>query len=190
MRRTVTGTVAILALLLAQPAAAQFLSPGGTIPVVANLPGVAGTYWRSDVTIANVSDTDTTVGLLSQEAGRLHRAKNRSGRRPYLTALPSLRELKGRARTPREYRNRVRRSRKTTFIFPNRRSFRVVRDPRHLLLLRRLGWAFSTSANPSGAPFDETWARSVADLVVEPLGRPGAPSRILKLGRARIRKIR
>ena len=137
-----------------------------------------------------LTDTDTTIGFLAQDAERLHYTKDRSDKRPYLTALPSLRELKRRVRIPRKLRPRVRHSRKTTFIFPNGRSFRIVRDPRHLLLLRRLGWAYSTSANPSGAPYDEAWARSVADLVVEPLGRPGAPSRILKLGKRRIRKIR
>ncbi len=55
--------VLTMAGILAVPAGAQFLAPGGTIPVVANLPGEAGTFWRSDVSITNVSDTDTTVSL-------------------------------------------------------------------------------------------------------------------------------
>ncbi len=60
-RRTMLALV--VTVLAAGPAAAQFLAPGGTVPVVANLPGNAGTFWRSDVTITNVSDTDTTVVL-------------------------------------------------------------------------------------------------------------------------------
>ena len=44
-------------------AAAQFVAPGGIIPVVANLPGVNDTFWRSDVSILNVTESDTTVTL-------------------------------------------------------------------------------------------------------------------------------
>jgi len=49
---------------VAMPAAAQFVAPGGTIPVVANLPGKNGTFWRSDVSILNVSGADTTVQMM------------------------------------------------------------------------------------------------------------------------------
>ncbi len=49
--------------LLATGAVAQSLGPGGNIPVVANLPGVAGTFWRSDVIVTNASDTSTSVML-------------------------------------------------------------------------------------------------------------------------------
>ena len=42
---------------------AQFVAPGGVIPVVANLQGQNDTYWRSDVSIINVSQADTTVVL-------------------------------------------------------------------------------------------------------------------------------
>jgi hypothetical protein len=44
-------------------AGAQFVAPGGVIPVVANLPGVNDTFWRSDVTILNVGAADTSVVL-------------------------------------------------------------------------------------------------------------------------------
>jgi hypothetical protein len=45
----------------AAPAAAQFVAPGGTIPAVANLPGVGGTFWRSDVSVLNINDRDITI---------------------------------------------------------------------------------------------------------------------------------
>lgn len=61
MRRLIV--VCVLSVLSAPVADAQFLSPGTTIPVVANLPGVAGTDWRSDVSITNVGDDSTTVVL-------------------------------------------------------------------------------------------------------------------------------
>ncbi len=61
MRRIVL--LASMAILAAVPLSAQFLAPGATIPAVANLPGKMGTYWRSDVTVTNVSSQDTTVIL-------------------------------------------------------------------------------------------------------------------------------
>ena len=137
-----------------------------------------------------LTPSDTTIGFLAQEAERLDRVKRRPPGHPYLVALPSLKALSAEVRVPPSFRHRVRRSRKTTFIYPGGRSYRVVRDPRHLLLLRRLGWAYSTSANLSAHPYDEEWARRQADIIVEPLGRPGTPSCILRLGKQRLRKIR
>lgn len=61
MRSTVIALVA--SLLVTAAAAGQSLGPGGNIPVVANLPGVAGTFWRSDVVVVNASGTDTSVML-------------------------------------------------------------------------------------------------------------------------------
>ncbi|HHQ48868.1 MAG TPA: hypothetical protein ENK19_08315 [Acidobacteria bacterium] len=49
---------------LATPSWAQFVAPGGTIPVVANLPGKNNTFWRSDVSILNVSGENTTVQMV------------------------------------------------------------------------------------------------------------------------------
>ncbi len=60
--RSIT-TVLLGTVLLAATATAQSLGPGGNIPVVANLPGVAGTFWRSDVVITNPTDTATSVML-------------------------------------------------------------------------------------------------------------------------------
>ena len=48
-------------ILLAAPSWAQFVAPGGTIPVVANLSGKKGTFWRSDVQILNPGDTPTSI---------------------------------------------------------------------------------------------------------------------------------
>lgn len=61
MRR---GIVLIaMCLLWSLPAAAQFVAPGGAIPAVANIRG-PGVFWRSDVSILNLSSADTTVVLL------------------------------------------------------------------------------------------------------------------------------
>ena len=137
-----------------------------------------------------LSSTDTTVGFLSRDRTALDRIKGRPSTQPYITVLPSLSSLRQRVRTPRRYRKMLRRSVRKTYIFPNGRSYRIVGDARHLLLLERLGWAYSTSANPAGAPYDETFARQHADIVVEPLLAGAAPSSIYKIGKKRIKKIR
>jgi hypothetical protein len=46
------------------PAIAQFAAPGGAIPVVANNPGLQGTFWRSDVSVLNINDVDTSIVLV------------------------------------------------------------------------------------------------------------------------------
>jgi hypothetical protein len=55
--------VLVGALLVCSGAGAQFVAPGGVIPVVANLPGLNDTVWRSDVSVLNVSDVETTIRL-------------------------------------------------------------------------------------------------------------------------------
>jgi len=135
--------------------------------------------------------TDTTVGFVSQNAARLDAIKRRSPEKQYITALPSLAALKTRTRIPPYHANRIRRSRRTTFIFPDGRSWRIIHDPRHRALIRRLDWAYTTSANRSGEAFDEPWAREAADVVIEPLtSRNAAPSTILVLGKAHVRRLR
>ena len=53
----------VTCLLATVPAGAQFVAPGGVIPVVANLPGLNDTFWRSDVSILNVTAESTQVVL-------------------------------------------------------------------------------------------------------------------------------
>jgi hypothetical protein len=62
MRRGIVLTTIML--LWSMSAAAQFVAPGGTIPAVANTPGENNTFWRSDVSIVNLSSADTSVVLL------------------------------------------------------------------------------------------------------------------------------
>jgi tRNA A37 threonylcarbamoyladenosine synthetase subunit TsaC/SUA5/YrdC len=135
--------------------------------------------------------TDTTVGFVSQNAERLDAIKGRPPHKHYITALPSLRALRERTRVPARHANRVRRAKRTTFILPDGRSWRIVPDGTHHDLIARLGWAYSTSANPSGKAYDAAWARAQADVVIEPLTPPSThPSTILRLGRKYIERIR
>jgi tRNA A37 threonylcarbamoyladenosine synthetase subunit TsaC/SUA5/YrdC len=136
--------------------------------------------------------TDTTIGFVSQDANRLNTIKGRPPHKHYITALPSLRALKKRTRAPAIHANRIRRAKRTTFILPDGRSWRIIpHGTHHHNLIARLGWAYTTSANPSGRPYDEAWARQQADTVIDSLTPADAhPSRIVRLGRTRMVQVR
>ena len=137
-----------------------------------------------------LTQTDTTIGFISQDADRLTAIKQRPPHKHYIKVVDSLTTLKAQTRIPTRYKNRVRRARKSTFILPNGASYRVIHDSRHLALISKLTWAYSTSANLSGHPYDEQWARSVADVVIELLTNKGTPSKIYKINNRSIQKIR
>ncbi len=73
---------------------------------------------------------------------------------------------------------------------PNGYSYRIVKDKHHLLLLDRLKWAYTTSANLSDMPYDETFAQKAADIIITPLAEKQQASRIYKLGQFTIQRIR
>jgi tRNA A37 threonylcarbamoyladenosine synthetase subunit TsaC/SUA5/YrdC len=139
-----------------------------------------------------LAQTDTTVGFLSQNKEKLNYIKNRPLNQPILREVDSLETLKNFVRVPEIHRNRVRRSKKTTFIFPNGESFRVVKDNKHLEFLKKFKWMYSTSANLHGKSFNEKWAREAADVIVEDRRGffEGKASNIYKISKNRIKKIR
>ncbi len=141
--------------------------------------------------IVYLTQTDTTIGFVSQDAARLDAIKDRPAGKYYIRAVDSLRTLRHFTRVPSLHRNRLRRARRTTFVFQDGRSWRVIHDPEHRDLITRLGgWAYTTSANRSGEVYDETWAREMADVVIEPLEDRSAPSTILRLNHRTLNKIR
>ncbi len=135
--------------------------------------------------------TDTVVGFVSQNKQKLDQIKSRSPHKHYITALPSLKSLKKRIRVPQTHKNRIRRARRTTFVMPNGKSYRIIRDDKHRNLIKKLGWAYTTSANQTGQEYDEEWARKQADVIIEPLeDKTKKASKIYKLGKIVIEKIR
>lgn len=62
MRISVWFVVVFLAVTIV--AGAQGIGPGGAVPAVANLPGLAGTFWQSDVVIHNPGESPATIRLL------------------------------------------------------------------------------------------------------------------------------
>jgi tRNA A37 threonylcarbamoyladenosine synthetase subunit TsaC/SUA5/YrdC len=137
-----------------------------------------------------LTQTDTTIGFVSQNADRLTSIKQRPPHKHYIKAVNSLKTLSTATRVPKVYKKRVRRARKTTFIMPNGQSYRVIQDKHHLLLLDRLTWAYTSSANLSSEDYDEGFAKKAADVIIEPLLGSRQASHIYKLGIKRLKRIR
>jgi len=137
-----------------------------------------------------LTQTDTTIGFLSQNANKLTLIKQRPPHKHYITAVNTLKTLQNFTRIPHIHKNRVRRSNKTTFILPNKRSYRVIHDKHHLQLLNRLQWAYTSSANLSNQNYNETFVREVADIIIEPLQAYTKSSTIYKLGKQMIKRVR
>ncbi len=137
-----------------------------------------------------LTQTDTTIGFVSQNADKLTQIKQRPPHKYYIKAVNSLDTLKTFTRVPQKHKNRVRRAKKTTFIMPNGDSYRVIKDKHHLLLLNRLKWAYTTSANLSNEAYDELFARKMADVIIEPIQENRQASSIYRLGKNTLRKIR
>jgi len=137
-----------------------------------------------------LSSTDTTIGFLSQDKEALNRVKKRPRDKEYIVALDSFKALTKRVRVPLKFRKKIRRAKRATFIYPNKIAFRVVDDKNHLLLLKRLEWAYTTSANLTGSSYNREFATTKADIIVEPLIDRYPPSNIYKINRSKIKKIR
>jgi len=135
--------------------------------------------------------TDTTVGFLSQNKEKLNKIKGRKKNQKILREVDCLDTLKSFVRVPNKFKKIVRNAKKTTFIYLNGESFRVVKDERHLEFLKKFKWMYSTSANKTGCKFNEKWARKKADVIVEDKEFfEGEVSRIYKISIERIKKIR
>jgi len=137
-----------------------------------------------------LTQTDTTIGFVSQNAEKLTAIKQRPPHKHYIKAVNSLKTLQTFTRIPKKHKNRVRRSKKSTFIFPNTYSYRCIHDKNHLYLLNRLKWAYTTSANLSNHDYDIKFAKENADVIVEPLTQTNETSSIYKLGKREIKRIR
>ncbi len=139
-----------------------------------------------------LTQTDTTVGFLSTSHEKLALAKKRTPAQPFIHCVDSLKKQKKLCRTPKKYRFLVRRSTKTTFLYPNKRAIRVVKDREHNQLLQRFDFLYSTSANENKKNFDFDYAYTQADIMIEnPTGfHELPPSPIIKLSKNKKTTIR
>ena len=135
-----------------------------------------------------LTNTDTTIGFVSKSSKALDIAKKRASDKKYIEALPNFKTLSN--RTPKKHRKIVRRGNKSTFIISQDYSFRVIKDNRHNLLLKRLKRAYTSSANASNCEYDFEYAYKNADIIVYPLKNQTQPSKIYKLGKTKLKRIR
>ena len=138
-----------------------------------------------------LTPTDTTIGFVSKDSSKIDIAKQRANNKKYIRVVKDLKTLKSFSRVPNRYKNLVRRSIRKTFIMPNGNSYRVVKNSKHNLLLDRLEYAFSSSANLSGEAYNREYAFSKAEVIIgEPNSKNLDPSKIYRLGLNTIKSIR
>lgn len=137
--------------------------------------------------------TDTTVGFSSIDDEKLSNIKHRDKNQKILKTVDSFNTLKGFTRIPKKYRNMVRKSKKTTFIYPNFHSFRVVNKDSHFFdFIKKFKILSSTSANKTKEIFEYKFAIEKSDVeVISNLGFfETSSSRIYKIGKSSLNKIR
>ena len=140
------------------------------------------------------AQTDTTVGLLCSSSDRLSLAKERPSSKKFITEVASFKKLKSLVRIHKRHRKTLRNSNKCTFVQTTANfSFRVPKHPSmHVDFIAKYGAIYSTSANKSGEKFSFDFANSICDVIV--IDKRGfeekSPSRVLKLGKRKLKKIR
>lgn len=136
--------------------------------------------------------TDTTVGFLSKNSDLLKNRKQRPFGKEFLKVVSSFKDLKSFVRVPNKLKRFIRKSKKSTFIYSNLKSVRVVKDGEHNIFLKDNSAFFSSSANISGEKFHRETAINLADILCE--NKRGfsekTPSKIFKIRKEKINKIR
>ncbi len=137
--------------------------------------------------------TDTTVGFSSSNGEKLSSIKQRPLSQKILQTVDSFKTLRANTRVPKEFRKKVRNSKRTTFIYPNTKSFRVIdKDDAFYPFINKFKQQYSTSANLTGNKYDESFAKENSDVIV--YSKDGfnetLSSSIYKLTNKKIKKIR
>ncbi len=138
-----------------------------------------------------LTQTDTTVGFLSQSKERLDAIKGRPPHKPYLINFFDLKTAKRFVRIPKNRRKELRRAKRTTYIVKGQ-AFRVARPKTASKLFNDMKWCYSTSANQSGKSYDESFAKEHADVIIENLCGlyESIPSRLIKLNAKAKKRLR
>ncbi len=137
--------------------------------------------------------TDTTVGFSSSSDEKLTRIKQRPNSQKILETVNSFKTLNSFTRVPKEHRKRVRYSKKTTFIYPNGNSYRVIfQDTNFYDFIKKFKSLYSTSANLTGKNYDEIFAKEKSDVIIYTKDNfnETSASTIYKLAKIKKKKIR
>ncbi|MDQ1264206.1 MAG: hypothetical protein QG559_1207 [Campylobacterota bacterium] len=139
-----------------------------------------------------LTQTDTTVGFLSQDAAKLYEIKSRPAAKPLIKVYANFKSLlEDSKRVAKKDKNIVRRLKKTTFIIKTN-SFRVAKTPLKSQIFRDAHWFYSTSANRSGENYDREFCEAKADIIIEDVQglSEKKSSTLIKLGRSKRRRLR
>jgi len=139
-----------------------------------------------------LTQTDTTVGFLSQDSLKLQEIKSRESSKPFIKVYSSLKAFKeDKNRVPSSQKSRIRRSQKTTFIIKNR-AFRITSTNLNSSILRVNRWNYSTSANESGKNFNRNFCESKADIIIEDKNSlyEGKASSLYKINSKKMERLR
>ncbi|WP_457744840.1 hypothetical protein [Sulfurimonas sp.] len=139
-----------------------------------------------------LTQTDTTVGFLSQNGTKLSHIKSRSSKKPFIKVYTNFQALReDNIRVPNSKKNLIRRRKKTTFIVKHK-SFRVAQTTLHSSVLRKLKWNYSTSANEQGKEFSRTFCEEKADIIIEDKNRfcQNRASVLFKINNKKIKRLR
>jgi tRNA A37 threonylcarbamoyladenosine synthetase subunit TsaC/SUA5/YrdC len=113
--------------------------------------------------------SDTTIGFLSFNKNKLYDIKKRDTKKQFLQVCSSFDVLKKSTRIPTKYKRTIRRSKKTTFVYPNNKAIRVSFCKKHNRFLDKYIYDvpfFSTSANISNQNFDINFALKNSNIVL------------------------
>lgn len=146
-----------------------------------------------DASFVYLTQTDTTVGFLSSDDKKLTAIKQRPQTQKILQVVDSFETLKTKVRVPNKFKKMVRNSKKTTFIYPNQQSFRVVSClSSHHDFIKKFKTMYSTSANLTQHSFDETFAKKCAEIIVEDKNGffEATSSRLIKFSCTKIKRLR
>jgi len=139
-----------------------------------------------------LTQTDTTVGFLSQNEKQLKNIKSRESSKPFIKVFKSFYALKkSNIRVPHNRKKMLRRAKKTTFIIKNS-AFRVAQETLNSSVLRATQWNYSTSANASGKSFELKFCEEKADIIIQDKNTlfEGKASSLLKINKKRIKRLR
>ncbi|MEA3499345.1 MAG: Sua5 YciO YrdC YwlC family protein [Campylobacterota bacterium] len=146
-----------------------------------------------DSSLVYLVQTDTTVGFLSSDDKKLSTIKQRDPNQKTLQVVDSFKTLLKYTRIPKKMRKLVRNSKITTFIYPNKLSFRVVdKNSLHHNFIKKFSCLYSTSANITKQDFNEKFAFNNSDIIVYNKNKfsQNISSSIYKLNNIKIKKLR
>lgn len=146
-----------------------------------------------DSSLVYLVQTDTTVGFSSSNDEKLSNVKQRPTSQKILQTVDSFKTLNENTRVPKKFRRIVRKSNKTTFIYPNKKSFRVVSQKSNFYdFIHKFNILYSTSANKTGEKFEKGFSFANSDILVFTKDNffESMSSKIIKINKTSIKKIR